>query len=169
LPQILSIHQQAFGEDGYEIAGLVKNLFNDPSACPILSLIAESSGRPAGHILFARATLEGSDLRVALLAPLAVVPECQSRGIGQRLIQEGLKQLKQAGADLVLVLGHPGYYPKAGFRPDAGALGLQAPFPIEPKNAAAWMVQELRPGILGSVRGTVQCADALNRPEYWVE
>ena len=42
---------------------------------------------------------------------------------------EGLKQLAESGVDLVFVLGHPGYYPKFGFRP-AGALGFEAPYPI---------------------------------------
>lgn len=172
LPQIIEIHRQAFGEDkSREIIGLVKNLLNDPTAFPILSLIAESSGHPAGHILFTRVSIDGAEqtVQASILAPLAVTPQHQTRGIGLTLITGGLEQLAAAGTDLVLVLGHPGYYPKAGFQQDAGSFGLQAPYPIAPENANAWMVQELQPGILGRISGTVRCADALNRPEYWVE
>jgi predicted N-acetyltransferase YhbS len=72
------------------------------------------------------------------------------------------------GVELVFVLGHPGYYPRFGFKP-AGVLGFEAPYPIPEKHADAWMVRELRAGIIGSVRGKVVCADTLSRPEYWRE
>jgi putative acetyltransferase len=72
------------------------------------------------------------------------------------------------GVELVFVLGHPGYYPRHGFTP-AGVLGFHAPYPIPEKNADAWMVQELHPGVIGRARGKILCADAINRPEYWRE
>ena len=103
-----------------------------------------------------------------MLAPLAVHPDVQARGIGGRLVVEGLGRLKRAGVGLVFVLGHPGYYPRFGFI-EAGANGFSAPYPIPPENAAAWMVQALRPGLLGAVPGRVVCADALDKPEYWRE
>ena len=68
----------------------------------------------------------------------------------------------------MFVLGHPGYYPRFGFRP-AGALGLAAPYPIPPQHADAWMVQELKAGTIGAVEGRVVCAKALDKREYWVE
>ena len=66
---------------------------------------------------------------VRILAPLAVLPEAQSTGIGGQLIKEGLNQLKKSGVDLVFVLGHPDYYPRSGFT-TAGVLGYEAPYPI---------------------------------------
>lgn len=66
------------------------------------------------------------------------------------------------------VLGHIDYYPRAGFRP-ALPLGLRAPYAIDSAVADAWMVRETRPGLLGAVRGTVQCADALMHPALWRE
>ena len=95
-------------------------------------------------------------------------PDSPGQGVGGHLIEEGLRRLSASGVDLVFVLGHPDYYPRHGFRP-AGALGFKAPYPIPDKNADAWMVQELRPGLIGTVRGTVVCADALDKPEYWRE
>ena len=91
-----------------------------------------------------------------------------SEGVGGLLIREGLKRLSEAGVDLVFVLGHPGYYPKHGFQ-TAGVLGFEAPYPIPEKDAGAWMVQELRSGVIGRVSGTVQCCDVLNQPQHWRE
>ena len=103
-----------------------------------------------------------------ILAPLGVLPEYQKKGIGKRLIQEGLHQLKEAHVDIVFVLGHPNYYPRCGFQP-ANILGFEAPYPIPEEVADAWMVQELTPGIIGTVRGVIQCAKAMDKPEHWRE
>ena len=82
------------------------------------------------------------------------------------LVRDGLKQLAGAEVELVFVLGHPDYYPKFGFRP-ARAFGLEAAHPIRAGHDDAWMVQELTPGVLGRVRGTIQCAEALDEPRHW--
>ena len=103
-----------------------------------------------------------------ILAPLAVIPDKQSRGVGGRLIREGLRLLSESGVELVFVLGHPEYYPRHGFKP-AGALGFEAPYSIPDEHADAWMVQELCPGVIGRVSGKVMCADVLNQPEHWRE
>ena len=168
LNDILFVERAAFGQD--EEAELVKNLLSDPSAKPLLSLLAFKSDRPVGHILFttARLTKSQTTAAIAILAPLAVVPDAQKQGIGGKLIETGLQFLSKSGVDLVFVLGHPEYYPRHGFKP-AGRLGFEAPYPILEKNADAWMVRATRPGIIGSVCGKVICADALNKPEYWLE
>lgn len=168
---IETVHMRAFGaRQGDEIARLVHDLFNDPTARPILSLVCDEEKEITGHVLFTKAEVTQSPepVEARILAPLAVVPEAQGRGIGGMLIQEGLRQLRQSHVDLVFVLGHPDYYPRSGFTP-AGIHGFNAPYPIPPQHAGAWMVQELRPGIMGKGRGTVQCADALSRPEHWRE
>lgn len=161
----------AFGvEEGPEIVQLIADLLADRTASPTLSLVAEVDGELVGHILFSKAHVESSDREVsaALLAPLAVHPDQQARGIGGRLIREGLAQLAAAGVDLIFVLGHPGYYPRFGFS-EAGIRGFAAPYPIAPRNAGAWMVQALRPEIIGMVSGRVACAEALADPKYWHE
>lgn len=168
LQDISRIYQSAFPEEGIEIAELTGNLLNDPTAKPYLSLLAEIKEQAIGHILFTRVEISNSNAKASLLAPLAVAPEFQSQGVGGKLIREGLRILSASGTELVFVLGHIDYYPRHGFTP-AGIHGLEAPYPIPDKNAEAWMVQELKEGVLGSVKGTIQCAEALNRPEYWVE
>jgi putative acetyltransferase len=167
-PDVLLVERLAFGQD--DEAELVRALLGDPSARPCLSLLAREGERPVGHVLFTAAQLSGvqhSGL-VSILAPLAVVPDAQRQGIGGALIERGLQLLSKAGVGLVFVLGHPGYYPSHGFEP-AGRFGFAAPFPIPKKDADAWMVQALRSDLIGFVRGTVTCADTMNKPEYWRE
>ncbi len=171
LAAINGVLLSAFGDaEGPEIVALVAGLLGDRTAQPTLSLVAEADAKLVGHLLFTRAGLApGHDDRsVRILAPLAVAPGAQGQGIGGALVREGLRQLADSGVDLVFVLGHPAYYPKYGFQP-AGALGLDAPSPIPERHADAWMVQALRPGLLGHVRGTVRCSDVLNDPRHWRE
>jgi putative acetyltransferase len=172
LDEVLRIERMAFGEE--DEAELVQALLKDPSARPTLSLLALNKNNEAvGHVLFSKAsvstTTQGKEvLSVALLAPLAVIPEAQKQGVGTQLVREGFKRLSQSGVDLVFVLGDPKYYGRFGFQP-AGSLGFEAPFPIPEKNADAWMVQALQSDLGGTVKGKVSCADALNKPEYWRE
>jgi len=158
------------GNQGREVDELVSALLSDGTARPVISLVAEADGRVVGHILFTKARLEGccAAASAAILAPLAVHPGHQGRGLGGRLIRAGLEASRAAGCDLVFVLGHPGYYPKHGFVV-AGINGFEAPYPIAPEHADAWMVQELRPGMIGEVCGRVICADSLKDPKHWRE
>lgn len=169
LKDVLNVERLAFGQD--DEAELVRNLLSDPSAKPILSLLAFKDDVAVGHILFTTAYLtngQNTTNAIALLAPLAVVPHAQRQGIGGKLIERGLKLLSKSSVDLVFVLGYPEYYSQHGFKP-AGCLGFEAPYPIPQEHADAWMVQALLPEVIGSVFGKVICADALNKPEYWRE
>lgn len=157
----------AFGSD--EEAGLAQDLLNDPRAQPTLSLLATQGNRAVGHILFTRAVIGGApELTASILAPLAVTPDAQKRGIGGKLIRHGLQFLAKTSVDLVFVRGYPEYYRRHGFQP-AGRLGFAAPYPIPAQYREAWMVQALRPGVIGKYSGVVICAAAMDRPEYWRE
>ncbi len=164
---VLLVEKEAFGSE--EEATLVQDLLADESAKPVVSLLAFQESRAVGHILFTRARLEpDTGHSISILAPLAVVPDYHKKGIGGKLIEKGLELLTNLGVDLVLVLGHPGYYPRHGFQP-AGRLGFEATYPIPDDKSDAWMVQPLSPGIIGTITGKVICADAMNKPEYWRE
>jgi len=168
--RVLDLHRAAFGPgEGPGIADLVADLLDDPTGAPRLSLLAERDGRPLGHILFTRATLspDPGGIEARLLCPLAVSPELQEQGIGGALIREGLSRLREAGCDLVFVLGHPGYYPRHGFR---RCRPVSAPYPVPVQNADAWMVRGLSPDALERVEGTTPgCAMALDQPHLWAE
>ncbi|MBN1821614.1 MAG: N-acetyltransferase [Prolixibacteraceae bacterium] len=168
LNDILKVEEQAFGykKEALLVAGLLK----DRSAEPILSLLAFYKGKAVGHVLFTRAYLDGRDQpMIHILAPLAVIPEFQKKGIGGLLIKRGLEILKETGTKLVFVLGHMDYYPRFGFIPDAKRLGFSAPYPIPQKFANAWMMQSLVPDARNIYNGHIQCANELNKPEHWRE
>lgn len=162
----LRIARAAFRRD--DEAVLVAALLDDPSARPILSLLAWIDGRPVGHVLYTTLAIggAGASCPAAILAPLAVLPEVQRRGVGQALIEDGASRLAAAGVRLLFVLGDPAYYTKSGFVP-AVPFGLHPPYPVVPEQA--WMVRPLVPGVLGTVGGRVSCATSLDRPEYWRE
>ena len=167
LEDVLAVERAAFGYE--KEAELVRDLLGDASAEPIISLLAYDGNKAVGHILFTRASLKPeAPLAIHILAPLAVVPDYQRRGIGGKLIKKGMGLLSEMGVDLVFVLGHPEYYPRHGFRP-VGNLGFAAPYPIPEKDSDAWMVQELRSGVIGRFKGQIVCADELNKPEHWRE
>jgi len=125
LDDVLAVERAAFGS--HEEADLVRDLVADRSAAPLVSLLALRSGRAVGHILFTHLGLEAPAApAMSILAPLAVVPDCQRQGIGSRLVEHGLELLAERGIALVFVLGYPDYYRRFGFRP-AAALGFDAP------------------------------------------
>ncbi len=164
---LLTVEREAF-EGDETIVGLIEDLLIDETARPLLSLIAEADEKVLGHVLFTRVSVADTNIQASILAPLAVKPGFQKQGIGGKLIKAGLEELRDMGVELVFVLGWPEYYPRYGFQPSFPHV-LVPPYPIEKKNEPAWMVQELREGVLGSVSGTISCADALDKPEYWVE
>lgn len=168
LKAILNVNKLAFGSDIE--ATLVQNLLNDKSAQPILSLLASINNQAIGHILYTKAQLtDQPEISVYILAPMAVMPNFQNRGIGSKLIQKGLNKLKSWNVDLVFVLGHINYYPKNGFINNAEKFNFYPPYPI-PENAKdAWMVLELTDGFAEKYSGTVICANELMKKEYWTE
>ena len=169
--EILNIHEQAFGKvKGPVIAKLVDDLLNDETAIPILSLVAVANDTLVGHILFTKAVITKTEnpISAQILAPLAILPDEQKKGIGELLINEGLRLLKESGTELVFVLGHPTYYPRCGFIP-AGAQGFAAPYPIPEEHAEAWMVQALNGDVLKNNEGKIQCSKVLNEPQHWRE
>jgi predicted N-acetyltransferase YhbS len=161
----------AFGDgQGHEIAGLIATLMKDETALPLLSLVANLDNHVVGHILFTTVAIKNAckPVNAMILAPLTVHSIYQNQGIGGQLIKEGLNRLQALNVDLVFVLGYPEYYSRYGFS-SAGDQGLDAPYPIPSENTDAWMVLELKNGVLGEVSGRVQCADALDDPKHWIE
>jgi len=166
LDVVMRIEREAFARD--DEAQLVAALLRDPTAQPVISLLALEDERPVGHALFTKVALAGSRPNVAsaILAPLAVLPAFQRQGVGRALIEHGAGVLAKSGVKLLFVLGEPAYYTRCGFVP-AIPCGLHAPYQVVPE--AAWMVRALGPGLLGTVTGTVACAKSLAKPEYWRE
>lgn len=97
-------------------------------ASPLVSLVAEAHGQIVGHIMFSPASLAGNPgLKIMGLAPMAVAPQHQHQGIGSKLVLAGLDRCRQLGCVAVVVLGHPSFYPRFGFRP-ASAFGIRCEY-----------------------------------------
>lgn len=144
---IRAVNRAAFGRS--DEADLVDQLRGDEHT--LVSLVAELEGSIAGHILFSRMWIRTSRglVSAAALAPVAVLPEYQRQGIGGLLIRQRLELLRAQGERIVIVAGHPGYYPRFGFSSDKAKM-LDSPFPPE-----AFMAMELCAGALDGIRGPV--------------
>ena len=167
LPLLQDVNRAAFGAgEGPVVAGMVADTVGDPTARPVLSLVAVEDEGLVGHVLFSAASIGDDGPACRLLAPLAVVPGAQGKGVGTALVKCGLELLADAGVALVFLAGWPGYYSRFGFEP-AGPHGLEAPQPIPAAHSDGWMVRALAPGVLGTCAGVVQCCDAIDKPELW--
>ena len=146
---IYELNEAAFGSTTE--ASLVDRLRAE--AAPIVSLVADEDGAILGHILLSPVTLPGrADLRLMGLAPMAVRPDYQRRGIGSALVRAGLDACKRLGCDAVIVLGHAEYYPRFGFVP-ASRFGLRSEYDVPDE---VFMALELRPGVFGAAGGTIR-------------
>jgi len=124
-----------------------------------VSLVAEQDGKVVGHVLFTEVRVESDagSWDALGLAPMAVLPEYQRQGIGSQLVRSGLDACARQGHAVVVVLGHPTYYPRFGFVPTA-AKGLRCEYPVPDE---VFMVAELVPGALDGRTGLVKY-----RPEF---
>jgi putative acetyltransferase len=113
---------QALAFGGTAEAKLVENLRLSGDA--VISLVAVEGDRILGHILLSRL---GAPMRALALAPVAVHPDFQRRGIGSALVREGLERARRDGWEAVFVLGDPGYYGRFGFSVEA-ARGYISPY-----------------------------------------
>ena len=120
---------------------------------PVVSLVADERGTILGHIMFTPVSLSGHPgLKVMGLAPMAVAPEHQRKGIGSALVRAGLEQCRKLGFAAVVVLGHPGYYPRFGFSPST-RFGIGSEYDV-PEDV--FMALELQPAALSGKAGTIQ-------------
>jgi putative acetyltransferase len=147
-PAVREVNRLAFG--GEDEARLVDALRDGGYART--SLVAEMDGHVVGHVLFSDLPIisPGGLVEALSLAPLAVAPSHQRRGIGSVLVREGLRACRDAGYKIVVVLGHPEFYPRFGFSAVL-AERLKSPF-----SGPAFMTVELVPGALGGVTGEVR-------------
>jgi putative acetyltransferase len=146
-PAILRLNREAFGGEGE--AELIERLGADGLIAA--SLVAEDEGRIIGHILLSWLGLEmdGRRVRGVALAPMAVASGHQRQGTGSRLVAAATEAARSISAEAIIVLGHPGFYPRFGFSAQTAAR-LAGPFTGE-----AFMALELIPGALAGQTGSV--------------
>ena len=121
---------------------------------PIISLVAVEDDQIVGHILFSPVTIQSPTAthQAGGLGPVAVRPDHQRRGIGGHLIKHGLRECREAGYGVVVVLGHPSYYARFGFgMASARGIHWKQEVPGDP-----FMVLELAPGALEGCTGVAR-------------
>lgn len=150
---IANVHRAAFG--GEDELRLVAELRALDEFDPDLSLVAVEGAHIVGHILFTpvRIVGPGGEHDAMSLAPIAVIPERQRQGVGDRLVRGGLEACRRKGHKVVIVLGHPEYYPRFGFEP-ASRYGVTCRFNVPDDT---FMLQYLDPNDRGrDIRGCVR-------------
>lgn len=124
------------------------------SGISFISLVAEEDEEIVGHILFTAVELIGDDsgLKIMGLAPMAVLPKLQKKGIGSQLVKTGIENCSTQGYDAIVVLGHPEYYPKFGFVPSL-KYGIKSEYDAPDE---AFMVLELKASSLKDKIGIIK-------------
>ena len=145
--EIRKVHEAAFKSQAE--ADLVDTLRD--KKVHAISMVAVGDNRIVGHILFSPVTVETDGSTVALLglAPMAVLAAYQRKGIGSKLVEKGLAESRAKGYPAVVVLGHPGYYPRFGFVPSI-KYNITSEYDVP---SDVFMIKELQPGVLAGISG----------------
>ena len=157
LPSICKLIESAFAdmqESDHQEHCLVDRLHKSDTYIPELSLVAKSEkGKIIGYILLTKVKIVSENgVQTSLaVAPLAVLPEYQNRGIGGMLLNEAHKRAAALGYGTAVLLGHKDYYPRFGYRKVAD-YGIEFPFDAP---SECCQVVELIPDALKNVNGIV--------------
>lgn len=135
---------------------MIQRLRETNAYIPALSLLAEVREEAVGHIFLTQAYIRNGQSAVATLAlaPLSVIPEAQSRGVGKRLVGAAHQRAIELGFATILLVGNPGYYPQFGYE-RLSRYPITLPFDAPDENC---MVLALKPHALDGVAGIAQYA-----------
>lgn len=156
IPAIHHVNELAF--DRANEADLVDRLRGENAIT--LSLVAVQDEKVVGHVLITPVTIHAEDSQwdAVALGPMAVLPSHQNQGVGATLIRAAFEELKRMGQFVVIVLGHPQYYPRLGFVPSK-PLGIRWEIDVPEE---VFMVAELTEGALNGRMGIVRYHPAFN-------
>jgi putative acetyltransferase len=147
-PAIRRVNERAF--DQPTEADIVDALRGSDAWLPALSIVAADESGIVGHALFSRIHLDTGPALLSL-GPMAVLPDRQRAGVGTGLVRWGLERARATEYPLVVVIGHPDYYPRFGFR-RARQYGIETHYDAPDD---AWLALPL-PAYDGRIRGTVR-------------
>jgi putative acetyltransferase len=163
---IRSVHLAAFPEGERDLISdvAVAMLFEEASP-PVLSLVAEVDDTIIGHVTFSPVTSRDTMEHLGyILAPLAVSPDHQKRGIASQLIKNGVERLSELGSGVLLVYGDPDFYSKFGFCVDCGEC-YTPPYQLE--YAFGWQAMALGDFDFPSSAINISCVSSLSNPALW--
>lgn len=154
IEEVYQLNVLAFGNREDE-SKLVERIRSSEHFVPELSIVAEIENEIVGHVLLSRATVEDQEKKsvVIVLAPIAVKPNYQRQGVGSRLIEEGIRRCRDLGYGAILLIGHPEYYPRLGFK-SARKFGLELKQFEVPDDV--FMVYEVENGKLLEIKGELK-------------
>ena len=159
-----TLYGRAFPDE--DLLSVVDELHDEgSSAVSLVSTVETEAGENAvvGHAVFTPCRIDDYPYPVALLGPLAVLPDYQRHGVGSALVRAGLKHMDAAGITQVYVLGDPAYYGRFGFEPETR---IAPPYPLPEEWRGAWQSLSFR-GDTADVRGTLMVPSAWRRRGLW--
>ena len=95
---------------------------------------------------------------------MAVAPDHQGKGVGQKLLTNALHALRDEGFMVAVTYGDPNFYSRVGFVPVTTEM---VPPPQHLTMPEGWIAQSLTDAALSPLAGPSTCAPALNHPEFW--
>nr|WP_275665543.1 N-acetyltransferase [Vibrio sp. Isolate33] len=154
--------------EGKTVGKLANDLLTTTAPTELLCFVAEddsieSGSTIVGAIIFTPLSFDDG-IKAYLLSPVAVITQVQKRGIGQKLINFGLENLKEQGIELAVTYGDPSYYSKVGFAPITVE---QIPAPFELSYPHGWIAQSLTGSEIKVTSEQSSCVEALAHAKYW--
>ena len=152
---IEALYPRAFPDE--DLLPVVRDLLRESAVT--LSLVAVADSAVIGSVIFTICGVGNCSTDSALLAPLAVEPRYQKRGVGSALVRGGLLRLEEEGIRSVYLLGDPAYYSRFGFAPERS---VETPYPLPAEWADAWQSLGLGDPVAGG-------SGRLVLPEFWLD
>lgn len=151
-------------QEGALIGGLVRRLLAGTPPQDLFVFTAREGGEVVGAVVFSRLRYDEDVRTVFILSPLAVAPDRQRRGIGQKLLNHALAALRAAGVDIAITYGDPDYYAQVGFAPVSSA---DAASPRALSQPEGWLARPLDGRPMRPLAGPSRCVAALDDPAFW--
>ena len=149
--------------EGVLIGKLVRDFLDTTGGTDLRIFVTVDEGAIIASTVFSRLSC-GDGTIAFLMAPVAVHPDYQKRGLGQELIRNGLDALRESGVELVMSYGDINFYAKTGF---AAVSEDVVPAPLPLTFPTGWIGQALNGRVIRPVRGGTRCVPAIDNVEYW--
>lgn len=166
LDAIQKVIETAFSDaENKAIINLVAEMSGETTNPPIKSLVAEIDHQVVGYVAYSPIFMpSNTDITGYILAPLALSPEHQKKGIGSTLVKSGIDMLTTEGVDVLLVYGDPDYYERFGFREETGHLFVP-PYPLQ--YPFGWLGMMLNETDAPAASIKFDCIAALSHADLW--
>ena len=149
--------------EGELIGKLSYEIINSTDVQDFYGFIAIENKKIIGSVLFTRLTFQ-NNINAFLLSPMAIDKNYQGKSIGQKLINFGIKHLKENKVKIIFTYGDPQFYSKVGFKQISEKL-IEAPFKLS--QPEGWLAQSLISDQIESITGHSHCVKAFNKPKIW--